>query len=124
MTQTALWLIAAGATGTLARVALSSWVQRQSASGLPFGTATVNLIGCTLFGLVYAAATRHAQADTIRLVLLGGFMGAFTTFSSYMYDTLRLLSEGRPLAALANLILQNTLGLAGVALGMALGRSL
>lgn len=124
MTQTVLWLIAAGATGTLARVALSTWVQQQSSSGLPWGTATVNLIGCFLFGLVFSAATGHAQVDTLRLVLLGGFMGAFTTFSSYLYDTLRLLNEGRMLAALANLMLQNTLGLAGVALGMGLGRSL
>lgn len=119
-----LWLIAAGATGTLARVALSTWVQRQSASGLPYGTATVNLLGCFLFGLVFALASRHAQADAIRLVLLGGFMGAFTTFSSYMFDTLRLLQEGRVVAALLNLALQNSLGLLGVLLGIGLGRVL
>jgi fluoride exporter len=119
-----LWLIAAGASGTLARVALSTWVQRQTTSGLPFGTAAVNLLGCFLFGLVFALASRHAQADTLRLVLLGGFMGAFTTFSSYMFDTLRLLQEGRTLAALLNLGLQNGLGLAGLMLGIGLGRAL
>ena len=119
-----LWLVLAGATGTVARVLLATWVQRQTTSGLPYGTASVNLLGCFLFGLVFAFAQRFAQADALRFVLLAGFMGAFTTFSSYMFDTLRLLQEGRMGAALLNLLLQNSLGLFGVFLGLSLGRAL
>jgi CrcB protein len=118
-----LWLVLAGATGTVARVLLASWVQQQTATGLPYGTASVNLLGCFLFGVVFAFAERFAQADTLRFVLLAGFMGAFTTFSSYMFDTLRLLQDGRVTAALLNLLLQNSLGLLGVFFGLHFGRA-
>ena len=117
-----VWLMALGAAGTLARVGLSTWVQRRTASGLPLGTASVNLLGCFAFGLVVALSAQHPASTTLRFVLLGGFMGAFTTFSSYVFDTYNLLARGRTGAALLNLVLQNGLGLLALFAGLALGK--
>ena len=118
-----LWLCAAGMAGTLARVGLSSLIARAAPSHLPLGTLVVNIIGCFLFGLAFALFEGYlSHAQDYRIVVLAGFMGAFTTFSSYLFDTLRLLDTGRVALAFTNLVVQNALGLAGLGAGMLLGR--
>lgn len=118
-----LALMALGAAGTLARVGVSSWVQRRAPAGVPLGTAAVNLLGCFAFGLVVALTAQHPASTTLRLIVLGGFMGAFTTFSSYVYDSYQLLVAGRTGLAFANLLLQNGLGLLALFAGLWLGRT-
>jgi CrcB protein len=115
----------AGAVGTVARVMVAGWVQKIGGQRFPWGTLAVNLIGCFLFGLVFAlAAERALISPRWRVVLLGGFMGAFTTFSTFGSETAMLLRQEQWAVAFANIAAQNILGIAAVFLGIALGRSL
>ncbi len=116
-------LAVAGSIGTLARYGLATWIQRQSPLDFPFGTLAVNLVGCLLFGIVWGFAERRIDGgDALRLYALVGFMGAFTTFSTFAFDSAQMLAR-RELAVLAlNLALQNGLGIALVIGGLALGR--
>ena len=118
-----LWLglLVLGAIGTLCRAGAIGAVQRLGGR-FPWATLTVNLLGCLAFGLVLALAERGRIGDDLRRLLLVGFMGAFTTFSSFAGDTLGLLQSGRFGAALLNVLGQNVLGVSFVALGTWLGR--
>ena len=120
-----LLLALAGACGTLARYWLSGAVHGVLGRDFPWGTAVVNLLGCLLFGLVWVLADeRQLIRAELRLVILVGFMGAFTTFSSLIFETGELLRGSQWLYAGLNLIGQNALGFAAFALGAALGRVL
>jgi CrcB protein len=119
----ALLIAAGGALGALGRAGLTALAQRWLGAGFPYGTLAVNLVGCLLFGLVWALTEGIAHDTTeIRLLVLTGFMGALTTFSTYAFDSAQLWQGGRILAFAANLAFQNLLGLACVFLGFALGR--
>ncbi len=118
-------LAVAGVVGTLARWGLQGWVQRLTGAAFPWGTLAVNALGCFLFGIVFVAAEeRELISSQTRIILLVGFMGAFTTFSSYAFETAALLRDSQWLYALGNMALQNVLGLACVFAGFALGRLL
>jgi CrcB protein len=125
MVERLLLLGAAGALGTLARVGLSSVVQRAAGATFPYGSAVVNVTGCLLFGTVWALAeTRVRAAPDVRLIVLSGFMGAFTTFSTYVFELGTLLADHRVTAALVHVVVQNALGLGALLFGLALGRAL
>ena len=122
MVSKLLGLAAAGAVGTVARVLLSTWVQRVVRVDLPLGTAVVNVLGCFLFGIAFASFDgRLAHLSGYRLIVLAGFMGGFTTFSSDMFDTERLLEQGRTAMAVVNVGAQNALGMLGLWLGLRIG---
>ena len=126
--QVVLGLAAAGALGTLARYALSGWVGRLHPESLviaPLGTLAVNALGCFLFGLVWAwTATRSDVSPEVRLVVLAGFLGAFTTFSTFGFETMHLLREQAWGWAIANVLAQNVVGVAMAFLGFVSGRAL
>jgi CrcB protein len=110
---------AAGALGAVARyllsaAALSLW------NGMPWHTALVNVLGCFGFGLVFAIGSSR-WSPGVTTAVLAGFFGAFTTFSSFAFDVTALLREGRWLVAVADVLLQNLLGLLAMAAGIALG---
>jgi CrcB protein len=118
-----LSMLIAGACGTLARYLLASAIRSVAGSQFPWGTWGVNLLGCVFFGWVYALAEhRSSLSDETRLVLLVGFAGAFTTFSTLAFDTVELARQGRWIAAAGNLVLQNMLGCAAILLGLWLGK--
>lgn len=118
------WLAAAGAAGALARYGLAGLVQRQAGGNFPAGTFVVNLVGCLLFGVAWGLLEhRLGLAAQVRLVVLTGFMGSFTTFSTFAFESAGLLQGGQIAAALANLAGQTVLGVALVWLGMAAGRA-
>lgn len=120
-----LLLAATGAVGTLARYWLSGIVQRIAGAGFPWGTLVVNGLGCFLFGLVWALAEeRLLISGQTRLILLVGFMGAFTTFSTYIFETQQMLAATKWLLGTANFVLENVAGLALVVLGMMAGRAI
>jgi CrcB protein len=116
-------LAIAGAVGTLARYWLGGVVQRLCGAGFPWGTVVINITGCLLFGLIWTLAEdRLLISPQTRVVALTGFMGAFTTFSTFAFETAQLLSGAEWLRALGNVALQNVVGVVAVMLGFALGR--
>ena len=118
-----LWIAIAGALGTLARYWLGGKVQRLTGGSFPWGTMAVNLSGCFVFGILWALAVeRFNIGGELRIIVLLGFMGAFTTFSSFVFESMELLKDSEWLLAGLNIIGQNVLGLVGLYLGSTLGR--
>lgn len=118
-----LLLFLAGGCGALARYGLSGLVHHCWGSALPIGTFAVNLLGCLLFGVVWTLADeRLIISGETRFLLLTGFMGAFTTFSTFAFETSNLLRDAEWGFAAGNILGQNVLGIACVILGMALGK--
>ena len=108
-----------GALGSVARYLLGTWIQSASRSiDFPFGTLTVNLIGCFVIGLLsQLAETRGAFTPETRGLVFIGVLGGFTTFSSFGNDTLNLFRDGETVNALVNVGTNVILGLALVWLG-------
>ena len=120
-----LWIALAGAAGTLARYWLGAGIQRLAGGSFPWGTVVINVSGCFVFGLFWALAVERFNIDSeLRIIILLGFMGAFTTFSTYMFESVDLLRAGAMFHALLNLLGQNLAGFIAVLAGMALARVL
>lgn len=118
------WIALAGAVGTLARFGLSSFVQRWQ-TAFPWGTLAVNALGCLLFGIIWSLAEeRLVIGGQTRLILLVGLIGAFTTFSTFAFETAALVEDSQWLLAAVNVLAQNVLGILLVFVGFALGRLL
>jgi CrcB protein len=122
---TQLLLIAVGgAAGAVARYGVGLLAVRAWGAGLPLGTWAVNLLGSFLIGLAVPVLVAEGRAaESARLALVVGFLGSFTTFSTFSLDTLALVESGRPGWALANAAGSVVLGLGCAALGFWLGRS-
>jgi CrcB protein len=110
-----------GALGSISRYLLGTWIQSLSQSiDFPYGTLTVNLIGCFVIGfMAELAEARGAFTAESRAFLFLGILGGFTTFSSFGNDTMNLFREGETFNALANVAANVVLGLALVWLGRA-----
>ena len=107
-----------GFIGAIARYGLSGWVHRNNMSHFPYGTLTVNVVGCLLIGaLSYLIEDRVMLNPQMRAFLLIGILGAFTTFSTFGYETLELLGDGRLTAAFVNILTNVALGLLAVWVG-------
>lgn len=115
----------AGALGALARYGLSGFVQRYSGFTFPVGTLVVNLLGTFLFGFIWGLVEQRLVISVeTRVIILSGFLGAFTTFSSFMFETSALIDEGQWGFAALNVGAQIIFGLAAMFLGLATGRSM
>jgi len=113
----------AGACGTLCRYWLSGLVYDLMGRDFPWGTWAVNIAGCFLFGLVWILAEeRGFLSAQARILILTGFMGAFTTFSTFIFESGGLLNDGQWLKLALNLAGQNLVGFAALYLGTGLGR--
>jgi len=123
MWQKFVYLGLAGAAGTITRYWLSGVVQRNVTTAFPLGTAVVNIIGCLLFGLLWAfVENRLSFTPQMRMIIFVGFFGAFTTFSSFVFETGQLLDESQWLWAAGNVLFQNVIGLTCILTGLALGK--
>lgn len=95
-----------GGLGCLCRYAVSGWTHALLGRGLPYGTLVVNVAGSFLLGLIMEGSLRSVTlSQELRMGLTVGFLGGFTTFSSFSYETIRLLEEGRVVAAGGNALL-------------------
>ena len=93
------------AGGGLARYYLSGWVYGLLGRGFPYGTLVVNVIGAYCIGLIMEFGLRSTViSDTLRLGLTVGFLGGLTTFSTFSYETFRLLEDGQFLPAFTNVL--------------------
>jgi len=119
------YLALAGALGTLARYGLAGFVHRLNGVSFPWGTVTVNILGCFVAGFVWSLLeSRWVLPPHLRVAVMVGFFGAFTTFSTFMLETTELVRSSEWLLALGNLVLQNGLGLMAIVVGAFLGRIL
>jgi len=116
-------LAVAGALGTLARYGLSGFMQRICGAVFPWGTVTVNLIGCFVAGFIWMLfESRWSISGEARIIVMVGFMGAFTTFSSLILETSELLRASEWTYGFANIVFQNILGFIALRAGIGLGR--
>jgi CrcB protein len=123
MIQKLMLLALAGALGTLARYWVAGLVYGIKGAASPWGTAAVNLIGCFLAGLLWVLfESRWPVYGETRVLVLVGFMGAFTTFSAFILDTGELLRSAGWMHAAANVAMQNVFGVVALFLGVMLGR--
>lgn len=121
-----LFLAIAGALGTLSRYGLSSWVQQSSGSRFPYGTLVVNVLGCLLLGFVMQTVFLNEATPIsrpVRLAMGTGFLGAFTTFSTFGYETMHHLEQGEWQSAIFNILANLMVGLLAIWLGLLCGKT-
>lgn len=102
-----------GGLGAVARFVIDRGVAKRVARPFPFGTLTVNLTGAALLGFLSGLALSHPVA----LLVSTGFIGAYTTFSTWMFETHRLAEERQYLPAVANVVVSVLAGVTAAALG-------
>jgi CrcB protein len=120
-----LFLMVFGAAGTLARYGLDGWIQYRAGPGFPAGTLTVNLLGCFLLGAVGQFGLNHlSMPPDVRIGLTTGLMGGFTTFSTFGWESVRMLETGEWARALLYIGASVLGGLAAMMIGMRLGNAL
>lgn len=116
-----LLVAAGGALGAVARQVIGAWMQGRVPAGFPWGTLLVNTAGSLLLGGFLSAWERMAWSPDVRALVAVGFLGAFTTFSTFSFETLALAQRGEWVRAAAYVLASVTLGLLGVAVGLLLG---
>lgn len=107
--------------GANARYLLGGWVLDRMGPEFPYGTLLINVSGSFVIGLVYALIERHGAPDWVRPLVMVGFLGAYTTFSTFSLDTLALAERGAWLAAGAYIVGSVVASLAAVWAGVTLG---
>ena len=113
-----LMLIAGGVCGTLARYVLSGNVYRWLGTGFPYGTLMVNTLGCLAIGFIATLSDqKFLLKPETRLFWMVGLLGAFTTFSTLIYESWRLIQDGELMLAGANLFGSLALGLGALWVG-------
>jgi CrcB protein len=115
----------AGLLGTLARYWISGWADERWGATFPIGTLVVNALGCLAIGFLFHATEEKYLIDpVIRSAVLVGFLGGFTTFSSFAIQSFNLLRDGEILMASANIFLSNIAGLILVWVGYVISRTM
>lgn len=116
-----------GFLGAILRYLVSSWCQKNLGASFPWGTFFVNILGCFLIGFLMGFALtkeKNILNPNFQLFLTTGFLGAFTTFSTFSYETLVLIREDRLEWALLNIALNMLIGLGAVFLGSGIAKHL
>lgn len=120
-----LLIAVGGAAGAVSRYLVDTWVSERAASAFPWGTFAVNMTGSFVLGLLFALAVESdALPSGVRLPVMVGFVGAYTTFSTLMLESWRLVEGGAIPLALVNLLGSTAIGLVALVGGLAIGRTL
>jgi CrcB protein len=113
-------LVLGGAIGAPTRYVIDGYVQSRVGGVFPWGTFVINVTGSFVLGVITGAVLYHGMANVTKVALGTGFCGAYTTFSTFSYETVRLIEEGSMVEAGLNVAASVVLGLAAAALGLAL----
>lgn len=114
-----------GFVGSVARYLVAILFSSQVSSVFPFATLTVNIVGCFLIGILFAVSDRgDVLSPEWRILLTTGFCGGFTTFSTFSYESLRLMQDGEYLYLGAYVFVSVFVGLAATYVGIMLVRSI
>jgi len=118
-------IAAGGALGAVSRYLVASGVHNLLGRGFPYGTLSVNIIGSLLMGFLYIVLIERLGVESYwRALVLVGFLGAFTTFSTFSMETLNLIENGEHIKAMLNMLLSVTTCLIACWLGLIAGRQL
>ncbi|MEX0582986.1 MAG: fluoride efflux transporter CrcB [Sneathiella sp.] len=113
-----------GALGACARYGVAQVMLRQFGSGFPYGTLFVNILGSFLMGvLIEIIALRWSPSPELRVLLVTGFLGGFTTFSAFSLDVALLIEKGETLSAAGYILMSVVLSIAGLFAGLHLMRA-
>ena len=123
--QTLFFIALGGALGAILRYAVSNGVHILLGRSFPFGTLSVNVLGSLLMGFLYIILIERISNNMgLRAMLIIGFLGAFTTFSTFSIETFNLLESGEAFKALTNILVSVVLCLLAAWIGVVLGREL
>jgi CrcB protein len=112
-----------GGIGAVARYLVSGWAAEHIGSNFPYGTLIVNVVGCLIIGLFMTLTTeKYLVSPHWRLLVTVGFLGGLTTFSSYSYETFKLLEEAGMTMAFYNIFSNLIIGFFATWVGITLGR--
>ena len=118
-----LLLLLGGGFGAMLRFALALWIDERVGVHFPWGTLAVNVAGCFGIGVVATLANEHALVSpTLRLFLVTGLLGGFTTFSAFGMESWQLIDDGHALTALGNAMANVVAGLLAVIAGITITR--
>jgi len=113
-----------GAMGALTRYKVSEFFMRASVGAFPLGTLWVNMLGSFLIGVLFASLQNTDISTSAKMFIFMGFLGAFTTFSTYSLETIHLMQSGAWGMAVANVLLNNVLSIGFAGIGFVVVRGL
>jgi CrcB protein len=119
-----LLVLIGGGIGSACRYGVSTAAGRVFGDGFAWGTLAVNLLGCLLIGFIVGLADRAIVSRTIRILLVTGFLGGFTTFSTFSLEAVRMMTNGYAGKGILDIGLNLVLGLALTVAGLALSSRL
>ena len=111
-----------GAIGSLGRYLVTISMVRFPPHWIPLGTVSVNVIGSFIIGLVWVYLQQRSESEFLRLFVVVGLLGGFTTFSTFSLETVYFLSESEWLRAIGNILMNLLSCLLATVIGIALGR--
>lgn len=121
----ALLVASGGAIGSLLRYYVGQWALRLAGPAFPWGTLTVNVVGCFVIGVFAELILRRFDASPeLRLLLITGFLGGFTTFSAFSLDAISLFERGAAVSGAVYIFASVGLSMAAVMAGLALMRAI
>lgn len=111
----------AGSTGALTRFLISNSAVRRWGSSFPYGVLIINISGSFFIGTIAGLAGRHFISPSLQSILATGFLGGYTTFSTFIWETLQMASDSKLYLSFLNILGSLLFGLIAVGLGLALG---
>lgn len=114
------YVVLGSALGAPARYLLDTLIQSRHERVLPWGTWVINVSGCFALGLLTGIAQDHVTDARVMATVATGFLGSYTTFSTFTWETMRMVEDGVFVAALANIALSVAVGMAAAAAGLLL----